>query len=62
MKYIIQYSFKEFQIRINNYIFQVIQVKIQDYQFGVVFVQLLCTVHKLSGLLYTLPDNDWAPF
>ena len=37
MKYIIQYSCKEVQIRVNNYIFQVIQVKIPDYQFGVEF-------------------------
>ena len=60
MKYIIQYSFKEVQFIVNNYIFQVIQVKIQDYQFRVEFVQLLWNVRKF--LLYTLPDNDLAPF
>ena len=37
-EYIIQYSCKEVQIRVNNYIFQVIQVKIPDCQFGVEFV------------------------
>ena len=60
MKYIIQYSCKEVQIRVNNYIFQVIQDKIPDFQFWVGFVQLLRNVRKC--LLYTLPDNDWAPF
>ena len=41
MKYIIQYGFKEVQIRVNNDIFQVIQVKIPDYPLGLEFDQLL---------------------
>ena len=34
MKYIIQYSCKEVQVRVNNYIFQVIQAKNQTICFG----------------------------
>ena len=62
MKYKIQYSFKEAQIRVNNYIFSsyLSYSKYQTITFEVEFIQLLRNERKC--LLYTLPHNDWAPF